>query len=109
MDREEGVSVRLIAPAPPSDFDHSYKLSYVVTLAAHQLSTDLHVVNTDSSKEFKFQALLHSYLAVPDVSKISITGIDSGVQYKDKVKKGAVASWEGGALKIDQEVDRWVI
>jgi glucose-6-phosphate 1-epimerase len=36
-----------------------------VTLAAHQLSTDLHVTNTSMSDTLEFQALLHNYLRVP--------------------------------------------
>lgn len=104
MDRPEGVSVRLLAPDAPSSFGHTYKLAYVVTLTAHQLSTDIHVTNT-GSEEFIFQALLHNYLAVPDVSKIKITGIDNGTTRRDKVKGGAITQYQGGDLVIDQEVD----
>ncbi|KAL7418802.1 hypothetical protein Q5752_006485 [Cryptotrichosporon argae] len=105
MDRPEGVSVRLVAPAPPASFAHSYKLAYVVTLAAHQLSTDVHVVNTGADT-FKFQALLHNYLAVPEATKIRITGIDAGTQYKDKTLGGKVDTAPGGELVIDRELDR---
>lgn len=108
MDRPEGVSVRLLAPPPPAEFKHDYRLSYVVTLARHQLSTDLHVVNTSTSEDFKFQALLHNYLAVPDVSKIKITGIEKGTQYVDKVQNFKRETWDGGALEINKQVDRWV-
>lgn len=105
MDRSEGVSIRLSAPAPPSTFNHTYKLAYVVTLTAHQLSTDLHVTNT-GKEDFIFQALLHTYLAVPDVSKISIKGIGKGVEFRDKTKGGEVGVWDGGDLRIDKETDR---
>jgi glucose-6-phosphate 1-epimerase len=105
MDRPEGVSIRLVAPPPPSGFDHTYDLQYVVTLSAHQLSTDIHLNNT-GKEDFKFQALLHSYLAVDDVSKISISGLDEGVEYFDKAAGGTMNKWEGGDLKIDKETDR---
>lgn len=36
-----------------------------MTLAAHQLSTSLHVTNTSSTDTLEFQALLHNYLRVP--------------------------------------------
>ncbi|WVR03520.1 hypothetical protein IAU60_000512 [Kwoniella sp. DSM 27419] len=104
MDRPEGVSVRLRAPGPPSDFEHKYKLSYVVTLTENQLSTDVHIVNEDD-KDFIFQTLLHTYLAVPDSSKIKISGIDKGTTYKDKVL-GKVEQWDGSDLSIDREIDR---
>lgn len=105
MDRKEGVSIRLLAPAPPSSFQHKYRLSYVVTLTAHQLSTDVHITNEDD-KDFIFQALLHGYLAVPDASKISITGLDKGVQYFDKADGKKMKTWPGGPLKIEGETDR---
>lgn len=105
LDRSEGVSVRLVAPPPPATFPHSFELHYVVTLAAHELVCNLHVLNT-GTEDFKFQALLHTYLAVPDVSKIALTGIDAGTSYKDKVLGGAVGAAPGGPLVIDQQVDR---
>jgi glucose-6-phosphate 1-epimerase len=104
MDRKEGVSIRLIAPSPPESFPHSYRLNYVVTLTAHQLSTDIHLLN-NGDKDFMFQALLHNYLAVPDSSKISISGLDSGTKYYDKAGGGKMAEWAGGPLRIDKEVD----
>lgn len=101
--------MRFTAPPPPSSFAHSYKLAYVVTLAPHQLSTDLHIVNTSDTDDFIFQALLHTYLAVPDASKIKITGLDKGVTYKDKTKGMIEAQSTGEPMVIDQEVDRYVM
>lgn len=105
MDRPEGVSVRFIAPGPPSGFDHQYKLAYVVTLTAHQLSTDLHIIN-DGQDEFKFQALIHGYLAVPDASKIKMTGMGKGTRFYDKAAGGKMDTWEEETLVVDKEVDR---
>lgn len=90
-------------------FPSPFHLSYVVTLSAHELSTDLHVENPSSNpggKELKFQALLHSYLRVEDASKIKVKGLKKGLTYIDKVKGQTKETWEGGDLKIEQEVDR---
>lgn len=134
MDRDEGVSVRFTLDPNPSIaaiFPHPFHLTYVVTLTAHQLSTDLHVVNpslnltsglgassvtaaatsaaqavTGANRELKFQALLHTYLKVEDASKIQIKGLKQGLEYVDKVKGGEVTKWDGGDLKIEGEVDR---
>lgn len=46
-------------------YSRPYVLEYVVTLAGHQLSTDLHVKNPASSGNLEFQALLHNYLRAP--------------------------------------------
>jgi len=105
MDREEGVSVRFAAPPPPPTFPHKYKLSYVVTLSAHQISTDLHIVN-EGDEDFSFQALLHSYLAVPDVAKLKVTGLDKGVTYRDKALGNKILQCEGDILVVDREIDR---
>ena len=104
MDRPEGISVRFLPPPPPSEFHHQYQLSYVVTLAAHQMSTDLHVVN-DGKEDFKFHALLHNYLAVPDALKLSITGLANGVKYTDKTENYKEKVWTGEPLTITQETD----
>lgn len=104
MDRPEGVSVRFKAPAPPAGFDHKHDLHYIVTLTKSQLSTDLHVTNT-GTEDFKFQALLHNYLAVPDASKIMVEGLQKGQMWKDKTDGFADKEWPGGPLKITKEQD----
>ena len=107
MDRPEGVSVRFKAPALPStiDFKHSFDLTYVVTLTKHELSTDLHVRNT-GEEDFKFQSLLHTYLAVPSVKDLKVSGLAKGLTYTDKTRDKKDFEWEGGDLVIDKEVDR---
>ena len=47
-------------------YDRPFQLGYVVTLAEHQLSTDLHVKNTStSSPPIEFQTLFHNYIRLP--------------------------------------------
>lgn len=106
MDRPEGVSVRFKCPAPPSSlgFNHDFSLIYIVTLTRHELSTDLHVTNT-GQKDFDFQALLHSYLAVPDYKALKVEGLEKGVVYKDKTRGGSDFEWEGGDLTVTKETD----
>lgn len=57
----------------------------MVTLGAHQLSTNLHVHNTSPDTSLEFQALLHTYFAVP-ASEVSITPLQ-GLSYYDKTEK----------------------
>jgi len=70
MDNEAGVSIGLTLDPDDdasisSKYTRPFHLKYVVTLAAHQLSTDLHVTNTSLSDTLEFQALFHNYLRVP--------------------------------------------
>jgi len=89
MDNEAGVSIRLtLDPADNANISSKYTrpfhLSYVVTLAAHQLSTDLHVTNTSLSDILEFQALLHNYLRVP-ADQVVISPLQ-GLSYYDKTE-----------------------
>lgn len=119
MDNEAGVSIRLSMPSlvpytytcpnvrmnselePTAEiqrsFPSSFDLSYVVTLAAHQLSTDIHVKNTDD-KTLAFQALLHTYYAA-EATKVQVIPL-KGLTYINKVKNGAEETEEREAVDV---------
>ncbi|KDQ06917.1 hypothetical protein BOTBODRAFT_192744 [Botryobasidium botryosum FD-172 SS1] len=89
LDNESGVSVRLkLNPTPEISqvFSPEFSLTYVVTLAAHQLSTDLHVHNPSSDTALTHQALLHTYISTAPHSSttVSVTPL-KGLTYFDKV------------------------
>ncbi|GLB36161.1 putative catalyzes the interconversion between the alpha and beta anomers from at least three hexose 6-phosphate sugars (Glc6P, Gal6P, and Man6P) [Lyophyllum shimeji] len=92
IDDEAGVSVRLtLEPTERirSVYDRPFHLSYVVTLAEHQLSTDLHVTNTSTSTAFppdtlEFQALLHNYIRAP-ANQVLISPLQN-LAYYDKTE-----------------------
>lgn len=57
-------------PSIKATYDRPFQLAYVVTLAEHGLSTDLHVTNTSTSSVYppdnlEFQALFHNYIRAP--------------------------------------------
>lgn len=106
MDNDAGVSVRFSASCRPAFtlqwrltrrmtavvalqpnasiaavYARSFELAYVVTLAEHQLSTDLHVTNPASSP-LEFQALLHTYIRAP-ANDVTISPL-AGKFYIDK-------------------------
>ncbi|KAK1233575.1 hypothetical protein PQX77_003261 [Marasmius sp. AFHP31] len=103
MDNEAGVSVRLVLE--PSQkiaaiYTKPFRLNYVVTLAEHQLSTDIHVTNTSTSTEsFEFQALFHTYIRAPSDS-VSVTPLQ-GLSYKDKTD----SSFQGSKTESRAAVD----
>ncbi|KAI6136647.1 galactose mutarotase-like domain-containing protein [Pisolithus sp. B1] len=90
MDNDAGVSVRLALEPTPSiaaKYDRPFHLAYVLTLAEHQLSTDLHVTNISSSTNFppdnlEFQALFHNYILSP-ADQVLIFPLQN-VRYYDK-------------------------
>ncbi|EPQ60813.1 galactose mutarotase-like protein [Gloeophyllum trabeum ATCC 11539] len=92
MDNEAGVSVRLtLTPTPDImvKYLRPFHLAYVVTLAEHQLSTDLHVKNTSQTTStppdaLEFQALLHTYIRAP-ANDVLIFPLQ-GKKYYDKTE-----------------------
>ncbi|KAG9078444.1 hypothetical protein FS749_009521, partial [Ceratobasidium sp. UAMH 11750] len=87
-DNETGVSVRLVLEPTPeiaAVFPNPFHLAYVVTLTAHQLSTDLHVKNT-GNESLTYQALLHTYFEA-DVATCTVEPL-KGLTYVDKTKGG---------------------
>ncbi|KAF2749779.1 galactose mutarotase-like protein [Sporormia fimetaria CBS 119925] len=84
----------------PLDFG----LQYSVTLAKDSLQTVVSVRN-EGGQSFEFQFLLHTYLKVKDISKVSIKGL-MGVEYVDKVLNASTHNQSDMDLKITGEVDR---
>ncbi|KAI0932205.1 hypothetical protein AcV5_004508 [Taiwanofungus camphoratus] len=89
LDSEAGVSVKLILEPKASIkeiYERPFQLAYVVTLAEHQLSTDLHVKNTalSTASPLEFQALFHNYIRAPS-NDVLITPLQ-GVSYYDKTE-----------------------
>lgn len=70
-------------------FDKPFDLAYVVTLAEHQISTDLHVKNTalSTTGPLEFQALFHTYIRAP-ANDVRIASLQ-GVSYYDKTETTA--------------------
>ncbi|KII86064.1 hypothetical protein PLICRDRAFT_178352 [Plicaturopsis crispa FD-325 SS-3] len=86
-DTDACVSVRLTLEPTPSIlamFDKPFHLAYVVTLAEHQLSTDLHVKNTSTDRPLEFQALFHSYIRAPS-QDVLITPLQ-GTRFYDRTE-----------------------
>jgi len=79
-------------------FPYDFALSYVVTLAAHELSTDIHVQNISTSNTLAFQALLHTYYAA-EASGVRITPL-KGLTYINKVKDGVEEVEERDAVDV---------
>jgi len=89
MDNDAGVSVRLTLEPKASIaavYERPFHLAYVVTLAEHEVSTDLHVKNTalSSTSPLEFQALFHNYIRVP-ANDVLVTPL-KGVTYFSKVE-----------------------
>jgi len=85
----EGLTINGAALQPNSNiaklYAKDFQLAYVVTLAEHELSTDIHVSNPSASEALDFQALLHTYIRAP-AKDVTISPL-LGKLYIDKTEK----------------------
>lgn len=80
-----GVLALLPNESIKAKFDKPFELAYVVTLAEHQLSTDLHVKNISAGTDtLEFQALFHTYIRAP-ANDVLVTPLQ-GVNFYDKTE-----------------------
>ena len=85
--------------------DNQFQLLYTITLESNSITTSLNVENT-GSKPFNFQALLHTYFHLADISQASVEGL-SGQTYLDSLAdRTPVVQSENEALTFTQETDR---
>ncbi|WP_170037097.1 D-hexose-6-phosphate mutarotase [Georgenia soli] len=85
-------------------FTQPFELTYTVTFGA-ELTLALTVRNT-GSEEFSFEEALHTYLAVKDVTAVTVEGLE-GVRYLDKVPgAGQDLVTQTGPVTFTSETDR---
>ena len=82
---------------------HDFILRHRITFGA-RLDMELEVRNV-SGAPFLFEEALHTYLAVADVRRIGITGLE-GTAYLDKVDGGARKPQDTEPIRITGETDR---
>ncbi|TVY84109.1 Glucose-6-phosphate 1-epimerase [Lachnellula suecica] len=78
-----GLSSNNLSEDSKKAWPHEFGLIYSVTLGKEGLATSI-VVRNEGESAWEFQTLMHSYLRIADISKISITGLESS-SYIDKV------------------------
>ena len=99
------VSVRLRLPdCPEASGFPPFTADYIVTVR-ETLKLELVVTNDSETEPLVFENCLHTYLAVGDISKISISGLKDAT-YLDKVAHFTQRTETSEALQITSEVDR---
>lgn len=83
----------------PHPFSAEYRVSF-----GEQLSLALDVRNTGDAP-FSFEAALHTYFAVSDIRRVTVTGL-AGTEYLDKVEGLASKRQGDGPMAFTGETDR---
>ncbi|KAL8809046.1 MAG: hypothetical protein Q9223_003500 [Gallowayella weberi] len=89
---------------PDSKWNYDFNLTYSVTLSQDNLETSLVVRNTGTSN-YDFQVLFHSYFAVEDINRTTVSGLEEAA-FKDKVQGGKEIQPAGEPISIKSETDR---
>lgn len=98
-----GLSAASLSEEAKKLWPYPFSLQYSVTLTPDNLSTGI-VITNQGEQPFEAQLLLHTYLRVKDISKVSVTGLDEAA-YVDKVD-GAKTKKQSGTVTITGETDR---
>ncbi|KAI0126921.1 galactose mutarotase-like domain-containing protein [Xylariales sp. AK1849] len=98
-----GLSANNLTEEVKKLWPYPFSLQYSVTLTPDNLGTSM-VITNQGEQSFDAQLLLHTYLRVKDIAKVSVTGLD-GSEYVDKVD-AAKAKKQSGTVTITSETDR---
>ncbi|CAM9171816.1 unnamed protein product [Ectocarpus fasciculatus] len=83
---------------------HPFSLRYEVDLGADVLAVTLHITNS-GEEAFDFQALLHTYLTLPEIEGAKVQGFQN-VQYIDQLENNESFTDERPQADFTREVDR---
>ncbi|GBG25739.1 Glucose-6-phosphate 1-epimerase [Hondaea fermentalgiana] len=81
-----------------------FKLVHNIVFGASKLQTSMHVVNV-GEEAFKFQALLHTYYLIEDISQVQVVGL-KGLSYVDQLRESNTFTEENDPITFEAETDR---
>lgn len=99
-----GLSAANLSAETRKAWPYDFGIIYRVTLSRDELETTI-LIRNDGERSFDFQVLLHTYLAVDDISRTTVSGLDGG-RYLDKVDSAKEKSESQAQVSIEGEVDR---
>jgi len=100
-----GLSASNLSEASKKAWPYAFGLIYSVTLSRDGLSTSI-VVQNDGEQTWEFQTLMHTYFRIKDISKVTVTGLESS-SYIDKTASViSTKTSNADPLKIEETTDR---
>jgi len=102
---EGGVTLRLGLPDNPMRATlPPFMANYVVTIT-DRLSLEVIITNASADQPFAFEICLHTYLAVADISDVTVVGLE-GAEYLDAVDNMTRHRDTAPQLRVCDEMDR---
>ncbi|CAM9326545.1 unnamed protein product, partial [Choristocarpus tenellus] len=81
-----------------------FSLRYEVSLTGESLASTLHITNSGETP-FDFQALLHTYLRVPEIKDVKVKGFE-GMSFRDQLVDNLESVDDRPEAVFEKEVDR---
>ncbi|RMZ87977.1 hypothetical protein DV736_g4797, partial [Chaetothyriales sp. CBS 134916] len=99
-----GLGPQQLDESVRSKWNYDFGLVYSVSLSKDKLQLSL-LVKNEGTTPFEFHALFHTYLAIKDISKTTVSGL-ANTHYVDKVRGGKTFQEDSQQLAITAETDR---
>ncbi|EHY52146.1 hypothetical protein HRR83_003288 [Exophiala dermatitidis] len=99
-----GLSSAMLDEDVRKKWPYDFGLVYSVTLEKDRLECQMHVQNK-GDRPFEFHCLFHTYLAVKDITKTTVEGLQSS-PYVDKVRSAQKFTESSSSLSFSSETDR---
>lgn len=101
-----GLGPENLSDEAKQQWGYDFTLIYTVAIDDDNktLETRMSVENAEQSKPFDFNILFHTYLRVPEIAKVEVTGLQA-VEVKDKVVSSSYIE-QADKVTISGEVDR---
>ncbi|KAF3941158.1 hypothetical protein ABW19_dt0203652 [Dactylella cylindrospora] len=99
-----GLSSEGLDDETKAKWPYTFGLLYSVTLTKETLETKM-VVQNPGEETFDFNILFHTYLRIPDITKLTVSGL-SGLTYRDKTQNHAEITESSDAIAITSQTDR---
>ncbi|KAG5361430.1 Glucose-6-phosphate 1-epimerase [Yarrowia sp. C11] len=101
-----GLGPENLSEEAKKQWDYNFTLIYTVTIddTNKTLETRMSVENAEQSKDFDFNILFHTYLRVPEIANVEVTGLQA-VPVHDKVTVSKYVE-QAAKVTVSGEVDR---
>lgn len=99
-----GLSTANLGAEAQKAWPYHFSIIYSVRLGQDELETTI-LVRNEGQESFEFQALMHTYFGVKDISKTTVSGLQGG-SYLDKVDSYKEKTESQAQVGIEGEVDR---
>ncbi|RFU25595.1 hypothetical protein B7463_g10744, partial [Scytalidium lignicola] len=100
-----GLSSSNLSAESKAAWPYDFGLIYSVNLSRGELGTSI-VISNEGKEPWEFQTLMHTYFRIKDISKVSITGLESSAYLDKLIKPLKTTTSPAAPVSITAKTDR---